>query len=398
MLRSLVWPSLVCSLALGCVVASGAATPVTAAPTPPATPPGYDLLDPARRGASIRRGAQGPAVSALQRALGRAGFPVDVDGVFGGQTWTAVRALQARHGCFVDGVVGPETMRAFDRVFGLSGGSTAPGPAPAPTPGPGPTPAPPAPGPVAAGVPPRPAGAPAGSAFFQATAGLSRPAREDALRRELVAGNVPDFLRRTVAVSWSAVLADGRAHTITVRALPDYLALGHDGDFVRTPVGGPTAQAVADAWGMVLPTRRVVDRLWQQAAVRLAPSPMAPSAQMMSNAYFVEHQRRVEAQRAGRPLGLLTAGHKKDVVLTPRHATQPGRVAIYGWHQLDGRPIQPLSLVHEATYADYSHGVRLLDAWCEVDGRAARVADVLADPLLHPLLSDEGRLASARLP
>jgi hypothetical protein len=64
-----------------------------------------------------------------------------------------------------------------------------------------------------------------------------------------------------------------------------------------------------------------------------------------------------QAQVAG---GVLLAGHKKDLVLTRKLATRPNRVAIYGWHQLSGEPIQPVSTVHVAEYADYSHGVRLI--------------------------------------
>ena len=35
----------------------------------------------------------------------------------------------------------------------------------------------------------------------------------------------------------------------------------------------------------------------------------------------------------------------------------PDRVAIYGWHRPDGRPIQPLSTVHGFRYADRNNFV-----------------------------------------
>ena len=92
--------------------------------------------------------------------------------------------------------------------------------------------------------------------------------------------------------------------------------------------------------------------------MKLAPSPLPPGPQMMSNDYYRRHHQAIEAQRTGRP-GLI-AGHKKDVVVTNRLVSRPDRVAIYGWHRRDGRPIQPLSLVHEASYADYSHGIRFV--------------------------------------
>jgi hypothetical protein len=83
---------------------------------------------------------------------------------------------------------------------------------------------------------------------------------------------------------------------------------------------------------------------------------------------------------------------KKDLVVTNRLVERPGHVAIYGWHRLSGTPIQPLTTVHVATYVDYSHGVRLIDQWAEVDGQRVRIGVVLRDPQLCSLLSDEGPL------
>jgi len=60
-------------------------------------------------------GSRGPAVRDLQEALARAGYnPGAVDGVFGGQTLEAVRALQANRGLEVDGLVGTRTRTALE--------------------------------------------------------------------------------------------------------------------------------------------------------------------------------------------------------------------------------------------------------------------------------------------
>ncbi len=50
------------------------------------------------------------------------------------------------------------------------------------------------------------------------------------------------------------------------------------------------------------------------------------------------------------------------------------------------------------TCADYSHSVRLVHETAIVDGVPMRVVDILTDPILHPLLSDEGRFTSPRVP
>lgn len=56
----------------------------------------------------LRMRSQGPAVKAVQRALG-----ISVDGIYGPQTRAAVRAFQAKHGLVADGIVGPKTRRVL---------------------------------------------------------------------------------------------------------------------------------------------------------------------------------------------------------------------------------------------------------------------------------------------
>jgi hypothetical protein len=111
---------------------------------------------------------------------------------------------------------------------------------------------------------------------------------------------------------------------------------------------------------------------------------------MRSNAYFVKHQQKIEAQRVDFPLGEVLSGHKKDVVLTNLLHKRPNRIAIYGWHRLNGEPIQPLSTVHGAHYADYSHGIRLVSQSVWIDGEPCSIFDVLQDQGLAPLLAYEG--------
>ena len=107
---------------------------------------------------------------------------------------------------------------------------------------------------------------------------------------------------------------------------------------------------------------------------------------------FVEHNALIEAQREKGSVGKLIAGIKKDVVVTNQLSEKPNRVAIYGWHKPDGSPIQPLTIVHRDTYVDYSHGVRLIKREMTVDGKKHDVFDVLRDPTLSGLLSDEGAI------
>jgi hypothetical protein len=239
--------------------------------------------------------------------------------------------------------------------------------------------------------PARSALAPTGSEFLRLTQGLGGAAREQAILRELLSGNMPSHLRALVPVQ----LATG-SYSATVYVLPDYLAIGSDDDFVVIPMTPRTAMRIANAFDFTLPTRKLVDAIYDQSTVRLTPAPLRPGPQMASNAYYREHDCLIKEQAPGGPAAppLMIAGHKKDVVLTPRLQAQPGRVAIYGWHRQDGRPIQPLSLVHGIEYVDYSHGVRLVSRTAVLDGEPVDILDLYTNPELSVLLSDEGALSA----
>lgn len=235
----------------------------------------------------------------------------------------------------------------------------------------------------APGIPPRPADAPGGTAFFRTLDGLPRADREAAVLREVLRGNVPDFLR-----TFRRVTTTANGHTAVFEVMPDYLAVGSDADFVRVPMTPQTAARIADAFGCALPTRKVVDDVYRAATVKLDPKPLTKERE--AAATFARHNALIEEQRAGRPLGELVAGVKKDVVISNRVAERPHRVAIYGWHSADGKPIQPLTIVHVDWYVDYSHGVRLMRRAVTIDGKPRDVRHALYSADSHALLSDEG--------
>jgi hypothetical protein len=248
-------------------------------------------------------------------------------------------------------------------------------------------------------MPRRPRGARAASAVMAGVAGIDGVARDRRMVRELLDGNMPRFLRDLRPVSIRGRTADGTAAEITLCVTPDYLALGSDRYHVRVPLGLRAATRVGETFNMLLPTPRMVDMIYRAAEIKLAPSPMAPGAQMTSTDYLLRHNATVEAQRrkAGAEAGTLISGHKKDVVLTTRLTATRGRVAIYGWHRRNGRPIQPLSTVHGAGYADYSHGVRLVSRTAFLNGAPVDLRRLMADPRYAGLLSDEGPVGGPRL-
>jgi hypothetical protein len=247
---------------------------------------------------------------------------------------------------------------------------------------------------LTSGIPGRSAVAPDGREFVQHLGRLSDDERESAILEQLLAGNMPPFLRRLKPVHLTGQNARGHLTEVTLCVSPDYLAIGSDEDFFFVPMRLQTALTIARHFRFELPTPRIVDAIYIQAPMHLQPQPLPASDSMRSTAYYWQHNELVREQRFVQEaqLGLLTAGDKKDLVLTNRLWSNPDRVAIYGWHRLDGRPIQPLSTVHGARYADYSHGVRLVSDTAFVDGEAKPLMDLLQDPKVAALISSEGKI------
>ena len=243
-------------------------------------------------------------------------------------------------------------------------------------------------------IPPRPIQALTGSQFAEYILNMEPQQREQAILSEILKGNLPSFLRKLIPVELKYVQTNGKALTATIFVMPDYLAIGCDNDFLRIPMNLYTATAILARFGFVLPTRKMVDAIYDQSAYHFEPQPMTPGPQMRSTEYYRIHNGMIDEQSRARgiPVGDLVSGHKKDVVITNLLASKPGRIAIYGWHRSSGDPIQPLSTVHGVRYADYSHGIRLVSEMAILDGKLRSIYDILQDHLLAKVLSDEGAI------
>jgi len=250
---------------------------------------------------------------------------------------------------------------------------------------------------LTAGIPQAPPQALTGTQFADSVSNVDRHQREDAILDQLLHGNLPSFLRKLVPVKLHHRTESGKALTATIFAMPEYLAIGSDGDFLRIPMNLHTAVAVVDRFGFILPTRKMVDAIYGQSDCRFSPQPLPAGPRMTSTEYYQMHNSMIDQQASERrfPFGVLVSGHKKDVVVSNRLIARPGQIAIYGWHRGIGDPIQPLSTVHGAGYADYSHGIRLVSRMAMVGGRLRPVSDILLDSSFAGVLSDEGTIRVA---
>jgi len=236
-------------------------------------------------------------------------------------------------------------------------------------------------------LPPRIDTAETGSEFYKNIFAIDRLQREERAKKAILEGNIPFFLRSFIDIRTSITTAQGKTIDAVYFVLPDYLSIGSDNDFARIPLTPMTAQLIADSLHCFLPTRKMVDDIYKAATVKLEPVPMYTLRDSAVTMY--RHDLIIEGQRRLRK-GLI-AGIKKDVVITgklPRDP-KPDRVAIYGWHKSDGKPIQPLYTGHVNWYVDYSHGIRLVHRTVYVNKKAMDYIDVLKDKTLKSLLCDE---------
>lgn len=247
-------------------------------------------------------------------------------------------------------------------------------------------------------IPARPANAVTGSMFLETAAHLDPVAREERIVAEIVAGNLPSFLRRPVKVSLGS--HDTGSHFVELDVMPDYLAIGSDDDFILIPMLAASAQRVATAFDCLLPTEQIVNAIWDAAEVKMALVGQfgvgaCQDSTMGSVPCYRQYESVLRAQRTslGAVSGKLTGGHKKDVIISadihrPLAALHVLPVIIYGgWERGAKRPIQSSAPFHDDAWVDYSHGIRLVGCNVRVDGQPARLEDVLASPTLHRLIS-----------
>ncbi|MEZ4742453.1 MAG: hypothetical protein R3B45_08405 [Bdellovibrionota bacterium] len=235
-----------------------------------------------------------------------------------------------------------------------------------------------------------------GGMFLQTLQNKSNTTRELLIYQQAILGNFPNFLKKPKKILLKTKLKSGKWLYGSITVMRDYFSIGTDKNFVRVPMTPITAQKIADKLGFILPTTKIVDEIYRQSEIKLSPSPLPPGPTMTSTFYFAKHNSIVEKQLKSEKYRLLTSGHKKDIVITNRLIRLPNRVAIYGWHRKSGKPIQPLSLVHGNTYADYSHGVRFIWNIMEVGGKKYYIKDVLKHPTWSALISHEGPIRKYR--
>lgn len=229
-----------------------------------------------------------------------------------------------------------------------------------------------------------------GNAFAEKIKTMTVKDRENLTFEEIKKGNIPDFMRNLIPIEISMITKDNKKHTVVYYVTPDYISIGSDEDFFRMPLTPMTAKIIADYLKMSMITKKISDDIYSNASIKLEPRPMTQDRETVET--FLKHNKIIEEQRKSYKLGGLIAGIKKDIIITNKLNDKPGKVALYGWHKLDGKPIQPVYCGHSSGYVDYSHGIRLIYGTVLLDGVETPIETILKSPEYAPLLSDEGTI------
>lgn len=234
-----------------------------------------------------------------------------------------------------------------------------------------------------------------GSEFFESIREMDFEAREKSILFEFSSGNYPQFLTDYEKITFSHPDALGNLRDVSILVSPQYLSIGSKEDhFIITP-GPKTAQEIANNLNASLPTPKLVDLIYRAADLKLEPFTYYPRANRNETTDIIyDHSRVIQAQikAAGFPQDAFISGVKKDIVISAKldDKKRNHHVIIYGWHKLDGVPIQPETNIHINTYVDYSHGARLISNKVFIDGKEYDYKKVLKDKFLFKLLSNAG--------
>ena len=185
---------------------------------------------------------------------------------------------------------------------------------------------------------------------------------------------------------WTTITSNYKGRRAQIQVTTDALTiLG-----VRFDVTAEGAQRIADQLHAILPTPRILQLVWEQAAVRIEPCTLPPDEKMASTARMIQHSNCVDKRIGGR--AGMVANEGKHWVLSNRIAGKDNLAANYGWFIRGRRPVQTVGTRHDTAHTDYSQILRLVKPIINVDGRDIDIRHVGRSPELWGLVSDEGPL------
>ena len=216
-------------------------------------------------------------------------------------------------------------------------------------------------------------------------------------------------------------------HTAQFAIMNDALRVGSPGDSVRLLVDGETAQTIADLFGAVLPTAKLLDSVAVQASIFIDANESIPGTQKpdggpyKTTAKMIEHSAKLDTFTDGETFELVGGGWKDWInssrLLAPQLLKLGKNSAInYGYFTTSAavappdpgprpsmtepslRVIQQPGAAHTVKHVDVSQKLRLVGRAVFVqgplfpDGEWLDIDKVALHPILWPLVNHAGPL------
>lgn len=188
-----------------------------------------------------------------------------------------------------------------------------------------------------------------------------------------------EALIKTMPTMRLLTLQDNK-NKLEIPVTSDYLSI----EGLRISLMPATAQKVANFFGCILPTKKLVDKIWEASDIKLNPKSMSSNRGSLDT--LRAHNDHINSQIGNRVFNIVS-GHKKDIVINNK--MPQGKVIIYGWHYPNGKAIQPESSVHGDFYKDYSHGTRLINRNILLNGVNKDIWEVVNSEVWEQLVGDK---------
>lgn len=220
------------------------------------------------------------------------------------------------------------------------------------------------------------------------------------------------------AIEWVDVPSRAGALSAVFRVARLPVCLGTDDDLLFAPVSADTQQQIADLFGLVQPTTKLLDLCRTTAAIQVnAPTQLSDRAERIQAGLSPDMKDALASLKFTRDVLKLwpkegIAGFPFKTWALTNRAETVGQAYNYGFYSsappyrsVSGlRLWQQLSGKHNTRHWDYSQVGVFFAMECTVSGpgfgenRRMRLADVLLDPQLCILASSEGVLKTLRQP
>ena len=192
----------------------------------------------------------------------------------------------------------------------------------------------------------------------------------------------------------TAQAADGNEVAATLLAMPDYLAVGSDDDFVRMPMTPQTAQQIADQFGCTLPTRKIVDAIDARRNCTSSPAPSPRTARPSKR--FSSTMKSSKSSGAANRSACSSPASRKTSSLRHESSKSPSAWRSTAGGNSNGQPIQPLTIVHWDSTSTTATAPGWSSTKSTSTAKKSPSPTCLADPERCGLVSDEGPMKPPR--